>query len=44
MVDGTPLKFICLEHLIANKRAVGRPQDMIDADLLADAARRLATK
>jgi predicted nucleotidyltransferase len=33
-VDGTEMKIIALAHLIANKRAAGRPQDLIDADFL----------
>lgn len=33
-IDGVPIKVIALDDLIANKRAVGRPQDLIDADLL----------
>jgi predicted nucleotidyltransferase len=31
---GVAVKIIALDDLIANKRAAGRPQDLIDADLL----------
>jgi predicted nucleotidyltransferase len=33
-IDGIPIKVISLEHLIENKRAAGRPQDLIDAEFL----------
>lgn len=33
-VDDVPIKVISLGHLIANKRAAGRPQDKIDAEYL----------
>ncbi len=33
-IDGVRLKVISLSHLIANKLAAGRPQDLVDADLL----------
>lgn len=33
-IDGVRLKVIALDDLIANKRAAGRPQDLVDADLL----------
>lgn len=33
-VDDIEVPVISLEHLIANKRAVGRPQDIADADRL----------
>ncbi len=33
-VDGVRVKVISLGHLIANKRAAGRPQDLLDADFL----------
>ena len=33
-IDGIPIKVISLDHLIENKRAAGRPQDLIDADFL----------
>lgn len=33
-VDGTPIKVISLDHLIENKRAAGRPQDLVDAEFL----------
>jgi hypothetical protein len=32
---GRPIHVISREHLIANKRASARPQDLVDADLLA---------
>ena len=34
MLDGVPLRVIALTDLIANKRATGRPQDRLDAELL----------
>lgn len=34
VIDGVTLRVISLEHLIANKLASGRPQDLVDADLL----------
>lgn len=33
-IDGVPLRVIDLSDLIANKRAVARPQDLIDAEFL----------
>lgn len=33
-IDGVPLRVIDLADLIANKRAAGRPQDLIDAAFL----------
>ena len=33
-VDGIGIKVISLGHLIANKRAAGRPQDLVDAEFL----------
>jgi predicted nucleotidyltransferase len=36
-LDGVRLRVISKAHLIANKRAAGRPQDLVDADLLARA-------
>ena len=33
-VDGAHIRVIALEHLIRNKRAAGRPQDLLDAELL----------
>lgn len=33
-LDGIPVRVIALDDLIVNKRAVGRPQDILDADLL----------
>jgi predicted nucleotidyltransferase len=34
-LDGAHVRVISLEHLIRNKRATGRPQDVLDAELLA---------
>ncbi|HYQ14361.1 MAG TPA: nucleotidyl transferase AbiEii/AbiGii toxin family protein [Polyangiaceae bacterium] len=33
-LDGVQLKVISLDHLIANKQAAGRPQDLIDVKFL----------
>ena len=33
-VDGIRVKIISLAHLIANKRAAARPQDLVDAEFL----------
>ncbi len=33
-LDGVPLRVIALDDLIANKRAMGRPQDLLDVQLL----------
>ncbi|MCA1732536.1 MAG: nucleotidyltransferase [Acidobacteria bacterium] len=33
-VGGSPLPFLSREDLITNKRAAGRPQDLVDADTL----------
>lgn len=33
-IDGLRIPVIGRKHLILNKRAVGRPQDLLDADLL----------
>lgn len=33
-IDGIGLRIISLPHLIANKRAAGRPQDLLDASFL----------
>ena len=35
-IDGLRIPVIGRRELIANKRAVGRPQDLVDADLLGD--------
>jgi hypothetical protein len=42
--DGVPASVIARDDLIANKRAVGRPQDLIDADRLAAAGDAMARK
>jgi predicted nucleotidyltransferase len=42
-LDGVALKVIALDHLIANKRAAGRPQDLIDAEFLERVARHRLT-
>lgn len=34
--DGLKVSFISKQDLITAKRASGRPQDLIDADLLSD--------
>jgi predicted nucleotidyltransferase len=39
-IDGVAIKVISREHLIANKRAAGRPQDRLDADFLERTAKR----
>jgi predicted nucleotidyltransferase len=39
-LDGVALKVISLDDLIANKRAAGRPQDLIDAEFLERVRRR----
>jgi hypothetical protein len=33
-IDGVPLRVISMDDLLANKTAVGRPQDLIDVELL----------
>lgn len=33
-IDGIELQVISLPHLITNKRAAGRPQDLVDASFL----------
>ncbi len=38
--DDLPVLFICRYDLIASKRASGRPQDLIDADLLSQSLDR----
>lgn len=40
MLDDVPLRVIALRDLIANKRAVGRAQDLLDADMLEAIAAR----
>ena len=39
-VGGVEAGFISLPDLIANKRAAGRPQDVVDADVLEDRRQR----
>ena len=38
-LDGVPVRVISLPHLIRNKRATGRPQDLIDAEFLERVAK-----
>jgi hypothetical protein len=33
-IDGVPVRVISMDDLLANKTAVGRPQDLIDVELL----------
>ncbi len=33
-LDGIPVRVISLEHLIANKKAAGRKQDLLDVEFL----------
>lgn len=33
-LDGVPIRVIALDDLIANKKAVGRPQDLLDVEFL----------
>ena len=33
-VEGLDIPVLCREHLIKNKKAVGRPQDLVDIDYL----------
>jgi predicted nucleotidyltransferase len=42
-IDGVPVTFIGLEDLLANKRAVGRPQDRRDVAALERATRASST-
>jgi predicted nucleotidyltransferase len=39
-IDGLTIKVISRDHLIANKRAAGRPQDLLDAEFLERTAPR----
>jgi hypothetical protein len=34
--DDVPIQFVSRKHLIRNKRAVGRPQDLLDAAILEE--------
>ena len=43
VLDGAAVPVLGREALIANKRAAGRPKDLVDADLLESTARRGAT-
>jgi hypothetical protein len=38
--EGQPVAVLSREHLVANKKAVGRPQDLVDLEHLERAARR----
>lgn len=40
--DGTPIRVIALDDLIANKRAAGRPQDLVDVAKLERARAKRA--
>jgi hypothetical protein len=40
--EGIPVRYISLEHLIRNKLAAGRLQDLADADALVKARRAVA--
>lgn len=42
--DGLKVRFISKEDLIAAKRASGRPQDLIDADLLSQTLKKKKSK
>jgi hypothetical protein len=42
-VDGTHIKVISLAHLIQNKLAAGRPQDLADAEFLERVRARTST-
>ncbi len=42
--DGYPVRVICLDDLIVNKRAAGRPQDLVDADMLERVLEQRAPK
>ena len=41
-IDGIPVRVIDLSDLIANKRAVARPQDLLDAEFLERVRARVA--
>jgi len=43
-LDGVSLRVISLPHLIANKKAVARPQDLIDAEFLEKIQARTSQK
>ncbi|MCK6485210.1 MAG: nucleotidyltransferase [Phycisphaerae bacterium] len=43
-LDGVPVAFLSLEHLILNKKAAGRPKDLADVDALTVAERRPSPK
>jgi len=43
-VDGVRVRVISLAHLIANKRAAARPQDLLDADFLERVRARRPTE
>jgi predicted nucleotidyltransferase len=43
-LDGVPVRVIGLEDLIANKRAAGRPQDLLDVTFLETVRARRASR
>lgn len=43
-LDGVPVRIIGLDELISNKRAVGRPRDLEDAELLERVRQRAAER